>query len=110
MPAAKAGLQADDLVTGIDGKPSRARGRSCPRAIRGSGGAAVTLDVQRGDEAIQLRGDARGAAGEEHLRRGDRHTYLIGIERGFELVSGRPDRGDRQRRRADSLVVSARSS
>src|SRR5512144_33446 len=53
MPAARAGLQADDLVTAIDGRPVRTW-EELSTAIRASGGAAVTLDVQRGDQSLQV--------------------------------------------------------
>jgi len=89
MPAAKAGLQADDLVTGIDAKPVRTW-EELSTAIRGSGGAAVTLDVKRGDETIQLVVTPEARPEKSIFGEAIGTTYLIGIERGFELVKVGP--------------------
>ena len=52
-PAADAGLKANDLVVRMDGKPIRSPG-DLSDYIKDNPGKAITLDVERGDQTLQL--------------------------------------------------------
>jgi regulator of sigma E protease len=85
MPAARAGLQADDLVTAINGNPVRTWDE-LSTAIRASGGAAVNLYVQRGDQVVPVVVTPEARPEKSIFGEAIGTTYLIGIERGFALV------------------------
>jgi len=53
-PAEKAGLQVDDVITAVDGAKV-ANWLDLSEAIRASEGRTLTVDVQRGTEALQLQ-------------------------------------------------------
>lgn len=52
-PAAAAGLQPGDVITGIDGKQA-VDWDSVSASLRASGGSTVTLDLQRNGTAVQV--------------------------------------------------------
>jgi regulator of sigma E protease len=54
MPAAKAGLQARDLILSIDGQPVRSR-YTLLETIRQGGGKTVTIEAQRNGNPITFR-------------------------------------------------------
>lgn len=89
MPAARAGLQPDDLVSAVNGTPVRTW-EELATAIRGSGGQSVTLDVQRGDESLKIVVTPESRPEKSIFGEAIGTTYLIGIERGVELVSVGP--------------------
>ena len=88
MPAAKAGLQANDLVLAADGKAVNWEQLSA--AIRASEGHAVVLDVRRGDQVLQVTVTPEPRPDKSIFGESIGTTYLIGIERGFDLVSVGP--------------------
>ncbi|MFQ3566088.1 MAG: PDZ domain-containing protein [Aggregatilineales bacterium] len=53
-PAAEIGLQVDDIITAVDGKPVDANATLQDLIRSAEPGAVVTLDVLRGDEMLQL--------------------------------------------------------
>jgi S1-C subfamily serine protease len=53
-PAAEVGLQVDDIITAVDGKPIDANTTLQDLIRSAEPGATVTLDVLRGDETLQL--------------------------------------------------------
>jgi regulator of sigma E protease len=56
-PAASMGLRPGDRILAVDGR--RGDSEDLARAIRGSGGRAVTLTVERGGKELRLRGTPR---------------------------------------------------
>src|SRR5262245_11348107 len=86
MPAAQAGLQVDDVVTAVDGKPI-ATWDELSNAIRASEGRTVTMTVQRKAESLSI--PITPQAKEDKTIYGEviGQAYVIGIERGFEETS-----------------------
>lgn len=89
MPAARAGLQAADVIVAVDDKPI-STWDELSEAIRASGGKTVTLKVQRGDQPLSI--PVTPEAKEEKTIYGEviGQAYVIGIERGFEQTSVGP--------------------
>ncbi|MFN8640766.1 MAG: RIP metalloprotease RseP [Candidatus Binatia bacterium] len=83
MPAARAGLQPNDLVTSADGKPVTWEQLSA--AIRGSQGKSVALDVQRDGQQLHLVVTPEARPDKNMFGEEIGTTYLIGIERGFAV-------------------------
>jgi regulator of sigma E protease len=54
MPAYKAGLREGDRITKVDGRPIRVWAE-LPEALRGQVDRAVTLEVERGGQAFEVR-------------------------------------------------------
>jgi regulator of sigma E protease len=83
MPAARAGLQAGDLVTAVDGEPVETWEELSSR-IRASNGREVQLTIQRRRETMTL--SVVPAAKPEKTIYGEVKgtVFVIGIERGFE--------------------------
>ncbi len=52
-PAARAGVQAGDVITAVDGEPLRSR-KSLSDLLTAGGGAPVVLTVQRGEQTTDL--------------------------------------------------------
>lgn len=88
MPAARAGLQADDLVVAANGSP--VNWEQLSGVIRASEGKPVTLDVQRGGSALQVVITPESRPDKSIFGEVIGQTYLVGIERGFQQVSVGP--------------------
>jgi regulator of sigma E protease len=88
MPAARAGLRADDLVVAADGRPVNWEELSA--SIRGSKGQPVALDVQRGGEVLHMVVTPEARPDKSIFGEETGTTYLIGIERGFAVESVGP--------------------
>jgi regulator of sigma E protease len=83
MPAAKAGLKADDLVTAVNGTPVD-KWEKLSELIRASGGNAVTLTLQREGASIQVQVTPQAKADKNIFGETLGTAYVIGIERGFD--------------------------
>jgi regulator of sigma E protease len=83
MPAAAAGLQADDLVTAVNGKPVTTW-EHLSEAIRGSGGQPLRLTVQRADQRIEVNVTPEAKPDKTIFGETVGTAYVIGIERGFD--------------------------
>jgi len=84
-PAEKAGLKKDDVVLLIDGKEMKSW-EQVSESIRTSGGRAVELVVQRGNESVTvaatpMRDKVKNIFGEPTEER-----YLLGMSRSEEIV------------------------
>lgn len=84
MPAAQAGLQADDVVTAIDGKPI-ATWEELSAAIRASEGREVELQVQRGTEVLSVRVLPQASPEKNIFGEVLGTAYKIGIEYGSDI-------------------------
>lgn len=89
MPAARAGLQVDDVITAVDGRPI-ATWDELSATIRGGGGKPVELTVQRGGAELQLSLTPEARPDKTIFGEVVGETYLIGIERGVEQQSVGP--------------------
>lgn len=85
MPAARAGLQVDDIVTAVDGRPVRTW-EELSAAIRGGGGASVELTVERDGAELRLPITPEARPDKTIFGEVVGRTYLIGIERGVDQV------------------------
>jgi len=88
-PAARAGLQMGDIVTGFDGKPIGSWDE-LSQAIRGSGGRAVTMTAQRADAPLELSVTPEAQSEKNIFGEEIGIAYRIGIERGSERVEVGP--------------------
>jgi regulator of sigma E protease len=88
MPAARAGLKADDLVIAANGAPVDWEKLSV--AIRSSEGKPVTLDVQRDGTTLQVVVTPETRPDKNIFGEVVGQTFLIGIERGSKQVSVGP--------------------
>jgi len=89
MPAARAGLQAGDVVTSVDQTPV-ANWDALSAAIRASGGQSVTLSVQRSGRAVELTLTPEAQPDKNIFGEVVGQAYVIGIERGSEQVNVSP--------------------
>jgi regulator of sigma E protease len=89
MPAAQAGLQVGDVVTAVDGNPI-ASWDELSAAIRASGGRAVGVTLQRGDQTLSVTVTPEAKPDKNIFGEVVGDAYVIGIERGFEEVSVGP--------------------
>jgi len=85
MPAATAGLMPDDIIKAVDGV-AIANWDELSKAIRGSGGQPLNLDVERDGQRVELQVTPKEVVdktlfGEEL----DTKSFVIGIERGFDV-------------------------
>jgi regulator of sigma E protease len=78
MPAAEAGLEEGDRIVAVDGTPVR-RWDEVSDAIRGSGGATVTLTVERAGDEQRIAVTPK-LSETENLFGEPRKDYLIGIK------------------------------
>ncbi len=85
MPAARAGLLAGDLITGVDGRPI-STWDELSAAIRGGGGRPAELTVQRDGAELRLSITPEARPDKTIFGEVVGETYLIGIERGVEQV------------------------
>ncbi len=53
-PAEKAGLQADDVITTIDGDPVSDNGMENAKRLTGKTNTSVVVSVKRGDQELTL--------------------------------------------------------
>ena len=83
MPAAKAGLQAGDVVTALDGKPV-GTWEELSTAIRASKGREVELTLRRGDSVLTLRVTPEAKPDKNFFGEVVGEAFVIGIERGFD--------------------------
>jgi len=83
MPAAAAGLQADDLIVAVDGKPIE-KWETLSEAIRSSGGKAVTLTVDRAGDKREVAVTPEAKPDKNIFGETLGTAYVIGIERGFD--------------------------
>lgn len=88
MPAARSGLQIDDLVVAANGMP--VDWEQLARTIRSSEGKPVTLDVRRGDATLQIVVTPEPQPAKNMFGEVTGETFLIGIEPGFEQVAVGP--------------------
>jgi regulator of sigma E protease len=89
MPAAAAGLQAGDVVTAVDGK-AIATWDDLSSAIRASGGRAVAVTVQRGQEQVSATVTPQAKPDKTIFGEVIGEAYVIGIERGYDQVAVGP--------------------
>ncbi|MGH7785889.1 MAG: RIP metalloprotease RseP [Candidatus Binatia bacterium] len=82
MPAARAGLEAGDVMTAVAGKPI-ASWDELSSAIRASEGAPVALAVRRGDAVLELTVTPEAKPDKNIFGEVIGQAYVIGIERGF---------------------------
>jgi regulator of sigma E protease len=85
MPAEAAGLQAGDVIKAVDGV-TVASWDELSKAIRGSGGQALNVEVEREGQRLDLQVTPKEIVdktlfGEEL----DTKSFVIGIERGFDV-------------------------
>lgn len=83
MPAARAGLRADDLVSHVDGQ-AIAKWKDLSNAIRTSGGREVELTVRREGGVVTLRVTAEHKPEKNLFGEVVGEAYLIGIAPGSE--------------------------
>jgi len=83
MPAAAAGLQADDTVTAVNGR-AVATWETLSEAIRGSSGQPLTLTVRRAEQDIEVRVTPEAKPDKNIFGETVGTAYVIGIERGFD--------------------------
>lgn len=82
LPAAKAGIQKGDLVVAIDGKAVQ-RWDELSKAIRESGGAPVTLRIQRDQQEMEIAVQPK-KSDEENLL-GEKIDWVLGIASSGEI-------------------------
>lgn len=83
MAAAKAGVQAEDVVSAIDGKPI-ATWDDLSAGIRASGGREVSLTIQRGSETVTLNVTPESRPEKNIFGEEIGTAFLIGVERGYD--------------------------
>lgn len=83
MPAAKGGIQADDVVSAIDGRPI-ATWDDLSAAIRASEGREVELTIQRGSESVAVRVIPESRPEKNIFGEEVGTAFLIGVERGYD--------------------------
>jgi regulator of sigma E protease len=89
MPAADAGLQGGDLVTALDGQPIDTWDALAER-IRQSGGAAVSLTVDRDGETMTVTLTPERREEKDLFGEVMGETYLIGVVRDTQLTPVSP--------------------
>lgn len=89
MPAARAGLEASDIITGVDGKPI-ATWDELSNAIRASEGRSVQVDLKRGDQTMSVTVTPEAKPDKNIFGEEIGTAYVIGIERGFDQVDVGP--------------------
>ncbi len=83
MAAAQAGVQADDVVTAIDGKPI-ATWDDLSAAIRASGGKEVELTIQRAGAPMTIKVTPESRPEKNIFGEDVGTAFLIGVERGYD--------------------------
>lgn len=83
MAAATAGIQAEDVVSAIDGKPI-ATWEDLSAGIRASGGHEVELTIQRGTGTVAIRVTPESRPEKNLFGEETGTAFLIGIERGYD--------------------------
>lgn len=83
MPAAAVGLKPGDVVTTVNGNPVD-KWENLSESIRSSGGAALTLGVQRDGANFQVQVTPLAKPEKNIFGETVGTAYVIGIERGFD--------------------------
>jgi regulator of sigma E protease len=83
MPAAKAGLMNDDVITAVDGVPIE-KWERLSEIIRASGGKTLTLTVQRAGTEVKVQVTPEAKPDKNLFGETLGTAYVIGIERGFD--------------------------
>jgi regulator of sigma E protease len=83
MPAAAAGLQSGDLIVAVNGNPVE-KWDNLSEAIRGSGGHAVTLTIDRDGTEHDVSVTPEAKPDKNIFGETLGTAYVIGVERGFD--------------------------